>query len=92
MDTDTCCRIVYLTVGILLRMLVQPTEHHDEDIDNDDDNDDEKNDISGNKHDDDDELYIPPLSIDTISHLIIDEGKAIKSSNSRITFEYKIND
>ena len=52
---DATCRIIYCTVGVLLRMLVCPKD--DDRHDNDDD---------GNS-------IIPALSIDTISHLILDE-------------------
>ena len=51
------CRIIYMTIGILLRMLVN-----------------QRNESNGsnNKVEEDDNIA-PPLSIDTISHLIIDE-------------------
>jgi len=56
---ERSCRIIYLTVGILLRMLVQPSQPQQDDND---------------ENDGDDSSYMPPpLSIDTISHLIIDE-------------------
>lgn len=48
------CRIVYMTIGIFLRMLVQ--HRHIDD-----------------KEQEVDEDVAPPISIDTISHLIIDE-------------------
>jgi len=47
------CRIIYMTIGILLRMLVQPKSYTEQT--------------------DDDGTKVPPLSINTISHLIIDE-------------------
>jgi len=48
------CRIIYMTIGILLRMLVN-----------------QRNECNNNKVEEDN--IAPPLSIDTISHLIIDE-------------------
>ena len=48
------CRIIYMTIGILLRMLINKGK-----------------DESNSTGEDDD--IVPPLSIDTISHLIIDE-------------------
>ena len=54
------CRIIYMTIGILLRMLVNQRR--------------EANVSKGNVDDaDEDENSAPPLSIDSISHLIIDE-------------------
>ena len=47
------CRIIYMTIGILLRMLIQPVIEIDQTLN--------------------DENTAPPLSMDTISHLIIDE-------------------
>ena len=53
------CRIIYMTIGILLRMLVNRQGTNNESNDNDDHNENHNT--------------VPPLSIDTISHLIIDE-------------------
>jgi len=50
------CRIIYMTIGILLRMLVN-----------------QRNECNGNNKVEEDENIAPSLSIDTISHLIIDE-------------------
>ncbi|KAL7537502.1 hypothetical protein ACHAXR_007857 [Thalassiosira sp. AJA248-18] len=54
------CRIIYMTIGILLRMLVNRKS-------------DNRFSHDGGNDDDDDGTVVPPLSIDTISHLIIDE-------------------
>ena len=53
------CRIIFMTIGILLRMLVNRQGTNNESNDNDDHNENHNT--------------VPPLSIDTISHLIIDE-------------------
>jgi len=50
------CRIIYMTIGILLRMLVN-----------------QRNESNDNNKVDEDDNIAPLLSIDTISHLIIDE-------------------
>ena len=52
------CRIVYMTVGILLKMLVNGASAAD---------------AGGSERDDDAGGDVPPLCLETISHLIIDE-------------------
>jgi HrpA-like RNA helicase len=61
---ERSCRIIYLTVGILLRMLVQPSSSQPPPPQDNENNNDDDNNSS---------MLPPPLSIDTISHLIIDE-------------------
>ena len=56
------CRIIYMTIGILLRMLVSDRRGTAAAADDDDDDDEGHG-----------GAVVPPLSIDTISHLIIDE-------------------
>lgn len=51
---DESCRIIYCTIGVLLRMLVCPKDENDDDSNTAED-------------------QLPPLSIDTISHLVLDE-------------------
>jgi len=61
---DDSCRIIYCTIGVLLRMLVCPKEEND------------FPDEEPNPSDDGNSTTcqgLPPLSIDTISHLVLDE-------------------
>ena len=62
------CRIVYMTIGILLRMLVNGRGSSSSG-----ESDDGATDDYGGEGEDDVGDAVPPLSIDTIYHLVIDE-------------------
>ena len=72
-DTRVCfrsCRIIYMPIGVLLRILVADRGMVKDINDSSSDDDVGGKDGHGERSD---KLIIPPLSIDTMSHLIIDE-------------------